>query len=160
MNLELIGIAAEIVGALAVVVTLLFLAVEVRNNRNATESASIDALATGFNAINAHVIDDPQLAEIWQTGLAEPEQLTEVDRIRLVHLVQSYINHFTSLKKYHDSGVLPEDEWLAYSSSVAAFMNTPGGKWISEKMAITPAVAFEIKQRENDEFAYRFLSDA
>ena len=59
MNWEAIGIIAESVSAFAVVVTLVFLIVELRNNRNATQSAAVDAAATGFNSMNSAIITEP-----------------------------------------------------------------------------------------------------
>ncbi len=45
MNWEIATAIAEISGAIAVIVTLVYLATEVRQNRKAIESASIDALS-------------------------------------------------------------------------------------------------------------------
>jgi len=50
MNWAAAGVISEIVGAIAVVVSLLFLASEVKRNRNATESTSVDALAEPFRS--------------------------------------------------------------------------------------------------------------
>ena len=50
MNWDAIGAVGEVVGAFAVVLTLIFLAREVRLSRLANEAASVDALATGWNS--------------------------------------------------------------------------------------------------------------
>ena len=82
MNWDLIIGVSEVVGALAIVVTLIFLGLEVRNNRSATESASLDALAAGFNAINIQLIGDASVTKVWVSGVADPEKLDDVDRVR------------------------------------------------------------------------------
>jgi hypothetical protein len=146
MDLHQIGVYAEIASAVAVVVTILFLAVEIRNNRRATQSSSLDALAVGFNEINYNVIGDPELTQIWQTAFATPEKLDDQGKIRFSMLMQCYINHYTALKKYHDLGVLPDSEWTAYLDALAGIMTSPGGKWVSSQLTITPALRSEIER--------------
>ncbi len=93
MDWQLIGVLAEVISAVAVIVTLIFLAVEVRNNRNATQSNSLDALAAGFSDINYNVIGDSEFAGIWEKGLASPETLSSQEAIRICMYMQCYINH-------------------------------------------------------------------
>lgn len=140
MNWNAAGVIAEIVSAIAVVISLLFLAFEVRRNRNATESASVDALAEGFNSTNALLASDPELAAIWIKGMSNPTALSEVESMRFIATTQSYINHFSSVVKYHESGLLPEDEWLSHYHSMHHIFNSPGGKWLREKLNMAPAV--------------------
>ena len=145
MNWEAAGVVAEIVGAVAVVVSLLFLAIEVRRGRNATESASVDSLAEGFNTLNAHLMGDPGLASVYLKGMSAPESLDEVEAIRFVAMGQSYINHFTTVMKYHDAGLLPQEEWLSHYHAMHHIFNSPGGKWIQKRITMTPTLraAFE-----------------
>ena len=137
---DAVGVTAEIVGAIAVVVSLLFLALEVRRNRNATESASVDTLAEGFNSTNALLASDPELAAIWIKGMSEPTSLTDVESMRFFATTQSYINHFSTVLKYHESGLLPEEEWLSHYHSMHHIFNSPGGKWLRDKINMAPAV--------------------
>ena len=134
------------ISAVAVVVTILFLAVEVRNNRNATQSNSLDVLAAGFSEINYNIIGDSEFADIWETGLASPEKLNSQVTIRLSMYMQCYFNHYTALRKYHELGVLPEEEWQAYLSAISAIVNTPGGQCLTPRLTITPALLKEIRE--------------
>ena len=157
MNWELAGIIAEIVGAAAVVITLVFLAVEIRTNRNATESASIDALAAGFNNINLHITGDAEFFRVFLAALADPIGLDEADRARFLWTMQSYINHLTSVKKYHDAGSLSEEEWQAYGEGCSQVFNTPGGNWALENVAVTPSLLTEMRKFQGTEIKKGFL---
>ncbi len=141
MNWDVVGVISEVVGAIAVVATLLFLAIEVRNNKKATESASIDSLAEGFNTINSHIIDQPGVAEIYFRGVADPNSLDEIQKVRFMALMQSYVNHFATVKKYHDAGLLSAEEWAAHSSGTSHVLNSPGGRWARGIITVTPSVA-------------------
>lgn len=146
--------------ALAVVVTLVFLAVELRDNRDATRSSALDSLAIGFNSTSAHIFSDPELTEIWLKRMEDPESLSEIERTRLVLMVQSYVNTYTSVRKYHQSGALPENEWLVYSQGMAGFMNTPGGYWLRENIAITPSVITEFEKYKDLGAQYAYVRRA
>ena len=153
MNWEAIGVVAEVVGAVAVVFSLIYLAVQVRHAKDATESASVDALAAGFNTLNTHFVDDPELCALYLRAMENPGNLDDVERFRFIALMQSYINHFNTLKKYHDAELLPEDEWAAHSQSLRYLMSTPGGHWLCEHITITPSVLAEL--RKPPEFAFK-----
>jgi hypothetical protein len=157
MTWDALASIAEVVSAIAVVATLLFLAIELRNNRSATQIAAVDALSTGFNSCNFKIIEDGEFAEIWMKGLTDPESLDNVARVRFATYVQSTINQYTSMKRYHDSGVLPDNEWRIYYIGVASIMYSPGGRWIGEELAVTSEVMAEIGKYENKTAAYKWM---
>ncbi|MGR8948527.1 MAG: hypothetical protein ACU84Q_10795 [Gammaproteobacteria bacterium] len=146
MDWQIIGVFAEVISAVAVVVTIIFLSVEVRNNRNATQSNSLDALAGGFSDINYNVIGDGEFTAIWEKGLASPETLDSQETIRISMYMQCYINHYTALRKYHELGVLPDEEWEAYLAAISGIINTPGGQWLVPRLAIAPSLLQEIQE--------------
>lgn len=145
MNWEAIGVIAEVVGSAAVVITLIFLAYEVRSNKRALESASIDTFATGYNAVNASLMENAELAEIYSIGIANPEALDETQKIRFIALGQSYINQFTRVKKYRDAGLISDDEWEFQLLGTAGVMNAPGGKWLRQMVSVAPNVEQEFR---------------
>ena len=150
MSWDSISVLAEVVSAVAVVVTLIFLIVELRRNRLATESASVDRLSEGWNTINGHVLDDPDFAHVFFEGLADPESLTPSQRDRFILLFQSYTNHFTTVKKHYDDGTLPQEIWDYHASGMSVLANSPGGKFACAAGSITPAVRAVFESYEGE----------
>lgn len=140
MNWDAIGVIAEVTAAAAVVISLAFLTIETRRSRMAAESASIDSLGAGWNALNVTVFGDLDLCELWNKGFNEPASLNEIERTRFILLGQSYVNHFMTMMKHHDAGELPEQQWAAHSAGTADFMCSPGGRWLRGNITITPDV--------------------
>ena len=160
MNWEAIGVFAELISALAVVVTLIFLIIEVRQSRIAAESASVDLLATGWNTINGYVLDDPEFAHVFIEGMADPDTMTPEQRDRFIILFQSYINHFTTIKKHYDAGNLPNDLWEYHASGMSNMANSAGGKLACQSAAITPAIREVFRSYEGgSELDYLKLRD-
>ena len=157
MDWQFVGILAEVISAVAVVVTLIFLAVEVRNNRNATQSNSLDVLAAGFSDINYNVIGDSEFTSIWEKGLASPETLSSQEAIRICMYMQCYINHYTALRKYHELGVLPDEEWDAYLAAISGIVHTAGGQWLIPRLAIAPSLLKEIQDYGSPDQKYGWI---
>ena len=151
MNWEILGIIAEIVGAAAVVVTLIFLTKETRLNRLAAESNSVDALAAGWNELNTNLLNDPELCELWVKAFANPEALSELEQLRFMLLGQCYVNHFSTAKKHYDAGTLPKKDWDAHKNGSGQIMNTPGGLWLLNNIVVTADVKHALVDFERDE---------
>ena len=73
MNWEAISTIAEIIGAAAVVISLIYLAVQIRqNNRQVEEQIralrlqAYDAAGADFSALRLHISASPQLASVWR----------------------------------------------------------------------------------------------
>ena len=88
MNWEAIGTVAEVVGAVAVVVSLIYLAIQIRQNTRQVEEqgraqrfAALGVLFDNWRNFRASVISDPKVASIWRRGNEDPSVLNEDDRV-------------------------------------------------------------------------------
>ena len=148
MTLDTIGILAEVVSAFAVVITLVFLGYEIRQNRKAVESAAVDALAAGFNSWNEQLTSDEKFFESYYRIMANPNDASEIERARFLYLFQSLVNHLNTVRKYHETGALPREEWDIYIEGVTQLFNAPGEQWTLENIATTPSLMNAIRQAQ------------
>lgn len=125
MNWEAIGVFAEVVSAMVVVLSLIYLARELRLNRVATETASVNSLSDGWNQLNALLINDAELAQLWSQGFSDLSSLNESQFNRFYFVGQSYLNHFMTVKKHRDAGTLSEEEWLIHASATLTDISRP-----------------------------------
>jgi hypothetical protein len=148
MNWESIGPFAEVVSAFAVVISLAILGYEIHQNRKTVESAAVDALAAGFNSWNEQLISDEKFFESFFLILARPEDASELEKTRFLWMFQSLVNHLNTVKKYHETGALPQEEWDIYIEGVTQLFNTPGGEWALENIATTPTLLSAIRKSQ------------
>ena len=92
MNWEAISAIGQIVGAIAVVVSLLYLAREIRTNASAARPASVSA----FNRWLGQLAQNPHLAELWNRGIQDFESLEAGDRQRFIAAI---LSSFKSLRR-------------------------------------------------------------
>ena len=69
MNWEAIGATGEVVGAVAVFATLVYLAIQIRQNTASLKASSHHAITDSFNAINVKIVEDPATV-IYENSIA------------------------------------------------------------------------------------------
>ena len=157
MSWEVAGVIAEIIGAVAVVVTLIFLIIEIRQNRVAVEAATQASISEGWNSVNAVILGSEEVGDIWARGFDNPETLSPGEKVRFMILGQSYINQFTLEKRLADSGALLPEQWEEHAAALSHIMNSAGGKYIVENVAVSPDIRETIESYKNAKAKERFL---
>ncbi len=141
MNWEAISAIGEIVGAIAVVATLIYLVVEIRRGASATQAASVQAAAALDHEFLMAVGSDPITAKLWETYLSAPETLP-VDQARQGHfLMASLLRRLENVRIQMQLGTLSQDGWqsrqsmfnvIAGSSGYLAFLESPMARFLNE----------------------------
>ena len=97
LNWEAIGAVGEILGATGVIITLIYLAVQVRQNSHQIERniesnrlTAEDAIVRSFNEWRALHISDKDVADLFIRGLQDPGQFDAADRMRFNFQLSSF----------------------------------------------------------------------
>ena len=140
MNWEAIGAVGEAVGAIAVVVTLAYLAMQIRQNTGATRAASHHAVIEALNQGNLAQAQDAELAQIWVSGLKDRGVLTEVERQRFDSLCLAYFHVFDSLWYSAKVGTAERDLLRSEEKGFVYLMDSSGvyDWWEANPYAFSP----------------------
>ena len=117
---------AEIVSALAIVISLLYVGIQVTDNTSATRSASASHANTEFIAWYTHVSSDPQLMDVWLRGVKEPDSLTEQEFLRFIFLLHIVMLQFQNNYYLEQEGTLEERILLTITTTLTTIKGTPG----------------------------------
>ncbi len=97
MSLQDLGSIGELIAAIATVVTLVYLAIQIRHNSRAmdrsnefAQASSIHDITLLFNELNWRLASDGELADIHTRALAG-ENLTPAESTRFVAFVNTYV---------------------------------------------------------------------
>lgn len=129
MNWEAIGAIGEIIGASAVIATLVYLAIQIRQNTRAVQAAALDSCIQAASSIRSDVFKSEELSELFLLGSKNPEDLDEVQRYRYRNMVSNMlwaIWNFHSQSKYAG---LSQGEWDSQKFVIVRILNSPGGAW-------------------------------
>jgi len=141
MNLENTYYVGELVGVVAVVVTLIYVALQVRQNTHATMlSTAHDCLEQVREGL-VIIAQDADLAEIYLRGLSGSSSLSPSDRLRfnifLHYQYRAYENaHFQTVH-----GVVDPSIWNGLTHYMSFTKGTPGHIefWNNRKQIFNPS---------------------
>ena len=136
MNWDAIGAVGELLGASAVLVTLIYLAVQIRQNTSAVATATYESTMTGFNDINIVVAGNPALASVLDRGCQNPDSLNSEEIVQFNFLLRCYTNQWWKLFKLYERGSLPASEWSIFAKEAAQFLEQPGCKPFCDQNAL------------------------
>ena len=161
MNWEAIAAVGEIVGAAAVLITLIYLAVQIRQNTSAVATATYESAMTGFNDINVVVASHPTLASLLDRGCQNPESLNAEEVVQFNFLLRCYANQWWKLFKLHERGSLPSGEWSIFAREAAQFLDQPGCKPFRAQNALFADLYIALDKHKGGEISnFGFGSEA
>lgn len=133
MNWDAISALAELLGAVGVIVTLLYLSRQVRENTASIRRATTRDALHSIADFNQFVASDPVLVDLFWRGSGAPGALSEEEWNRFVSLASTMIRRFELLYLDHESGALASELWLSQASNIRTWMVTPGAqRWMKE----------------------------
>ena len=126
MNWDAIGAIGEIVGAIAVVATLIYFAIQMRQYTTGLRSATFNATMQEFNQINVAQLD-PALADLLDRGMEDLDSLSPTEKYQFGWIVRTYINIWENMYQQYLEGACSESYWLPYARQAKVVLATPGG---------------------------------
>ncbi len=153
MNWEILGSVGEVLGAIAVLVSLIYLSTQIRNsNRLAEAATTLDAsrlLAEWHRGI--HQTSD--LAQIMFIGMEDASKLSEADRARFSILIAEYYILVEALYHQHSFGLVKEDTWLSIERSIFQTQGIPFIRsWWLSKVSIASEEFRDYIEQNIDKF--------
>lgn len=145
---QLLGNYGEFVGAVGVVVTLGYLAVQIRQNTRSLRSSSFQNGVDGMNNLNVAISQDESLARIFRIGNENPDSLSEDEWVRYSFLCLSGLRAFESMY-FHSLQGTGTELWNSHKEHIAVLMKNPGMQqwWKDNPLVFTPQFTRFVEQR-------------
>ena len=126
MELDQLANLAEILGGIAVISSLLFVGIQIRQNTRANYLASTHNLTNTFLTVAGKIGEDAEMARIWNLQSKDLKLLTAEDLHRLVPLNIMVLRIFEDVFHHHKAGQMDEDVWRGWSRFIATLCSYPG----------------------------------
>ena len=118
MDLARIVALAEILGTIAVVVSLIYVAIQIRQNTHTTKLATGQNLSRDYREAIAPLYSDPHLAKIYLSGMNGIQSLTNEDRFRAYVFTQCYYRTLENAYYQYQNGAVDDYVWEAFISNM------------------------------------------
>jgi hypothetical protein len=130
---------ANVLAAISVILTVVYLAIQIRQNTHATHSQTYH-LATSALAEMAGIIgSNKELARIFRIGMLNPGELDEDESAQFGYLGISLFRRFENVFFQYKSGMIDEDFWNGHRDNILWFFHRPGMQfwWKDRKFAFS-----------------------
>ena len=149
MNWEIITATSEIIGAIGINATLVYLSIQIRENTKASQAASRLVITQDCRKIVNHQLDINN-ATAYRNGLWDYPNMPYEENILFSTLLTDDALFFQGVLAQFDSGQLENETYDAYLTWFACIASTPGGAaWWEDtgKLVFLPHMVAIVEQR-------------
>ena len=127
MNWEAIGAVGETVGALGVILSVLYLAIQIRKDGHARIADTGHSIAARAGAVQQILSENRQLAAAFPKGMrGDVDGLDEADRTQFEAFLSVVTRSYEDGFYQHRKGLVDEELWLAWARSLSDVARAPG----------------------------------
>ena len=128
MNLSDLANLGQVIGAVAVVVSLIYVALQIRQNTSAIRSAAAQTVHEHFATWYRLVAADPELSQIVVNGLRDYSSLSEMERARFIAAYMAFVSYSQNAFLKWRQGLLEPSLWMGWELVIMNLVCAPGGK--------------------------------
>jgi len=128
VTIQDLGSIGELIAAIATVITLVYLALQIRANSNAIRAESRRATSASGSAIRAAIAQDGELARIFNVGLADYSSLGQEEKTRFNFVMADFLTQALGVYEEVSLGIQSELDFAYQRAIIAPFLRTPGGR--------------------------------
>ena len=145
MSWESISAIGEIVGAVGVVISLIYLAVQIRQNTRAMKAQSAREAVAAMRDFNKSMVEDPEISRIFRRGAEGLTNLNEEERARFGHILFNFFKTAEELHYQYLQGTLDPHIWESWKTVISLYSTSPGFSeyWEMRKSFFTSAFCKE-----------------
>ena len=133
LDINTLAAWGEFIGGIAVVVSLIYLASQIRQNSKLLRASTASASISTINDQATLVAQDPELTRIYWDGLADRSSLSEADRRRFDPVINMTLTGFSQEYQFAADGIIGPAVWNTRVRGYRWFFRNPGLRhWWSE----------------------------
>lgn len=150
MPWDAIGAVGEVLGAVGVLCTLIYLSIQIRQNTQETHNATLESVMSADANYRQDLINTPIPGIM--VKMEAGEELTAEERMAVVYYLQAYMQGWEVAYYLNKKGSLPDDVLNAIAFRRMATMDTTRSiyPWSSIKAGYTPDFQKHVSERWED----------
>ena len=146
INWEVVGAIAELIGSVAVLVTLLFVLIQLRHSSSAIRSVSLQSALGADVGILTSLVSDPELHGIYHRGIRSTDELSkeEYSRFEILLLLMLRMNDIQY--QQYVNGETGAEYWDSLATTFQTQLEMPGmfASWQRQKGVLTKGFVAEV----------------
>ncbi|PYI58037.1 MAG: hypothetical protein DMC59_09460 [Verrucomicrobia bacterium] len=140
MNLEAINALAQLIAAIGVIVSLFYLAAQIRQNTQSQRSVVVDSLTSSLINLLGPQASDPKLTRAFASATEDWHGASEEDRTRAIAVLFALFKLFENAWFQQRQGTLDPQQWKGWELYMLAYFHQPGVRtwWAMRRATFAP----------------------
>jgi hypothetical protein len=126
IDLQYLANLSEVVGAVVVILSLIYIAIQVRQNTQAQRTENYSRALDRLAAIQSMLSQDGELSLIFSKAVLDTSKLTPQERMRFTWSMYESFGAFEFMFHASRTNAIPDEVWTRWSSGVAWWLSFPG----------------------------------
>jgi hypothetical protein len=126
LRLKDVASIAEVIGAIAIFISLIYVGIQVNDSTRAVRSATANELAASLSALYAEVGIDPKASQVMLDGFANPELLSREETAQFVYMVHGLFLQYQAAYYLSQEGTLDEELRESVTNTLLGLRDLPG----------------------------------
>ena len=141
MTLADIGSIGELIGAIAVILSLVYLAVQIRQNTEAVRIQTYQAIMDSSSRLGESLAE-PDVDRVYRKGRKDPDGCTDDEMAQFMLIAGQVVNLYEGLYLHHKSGAIDDDFFENRWKTFHRIMHQPGFRRMWERAGDYYATSF------------------
>jgi hypothetical protein len=126
MNLQSLAYVGEIIGTVVVILSLVYLGVQVRQNTEAQRTENFARALDRLAAFQSMLSTDSEISTIFSKGLADISNLTTQEKLRFNWVLYEAFGAFEFMFHAARKESIDREIWSRWSEAIAWYLTFPG----------------------------------
>ena len=152
LTIQDLGALGELLGSIAVLATLVYLALQTRHARRAGLTQAPQWISDGYRSWFIAPRQDPEFGRLVLNATHSWSELSALDQFRTHCWWAEMIVHLDAVLTFRAQGLIDEPRTVAWVDNSLGLIQTPGGRewWSETKFLYSPQVRDELERRLED----------
>lgn len=126
MTLDQLASIGEIIGGLAVVVSLVYLSIQIRMNTEAERTSTYQSIVSDFGALNNTMASTPELSHLFVEAMENYHPLNPDQKARISQIFFQCFRYFENMFYQNQKGYLDDEVWIGWKRLMLTYYASPG----------------------------------
>ena len=126
IDMQYLANLGEVVGAVVVILTLIYLAIQIRQNTQAQRTENYSRALERLAAMQSMLSQDGETSLIFSKAVLDTSKLTPQERMRFTWSMYEAFGAFEFMFHASRTDAIPDEVWTRWSSGVAWWLSFPG----------------------------------
>jgi hypothetical protein len=126
MNWEAINAVSQFVSSIAVVLSVLYLGIQVHRSTRVAKVAAQDAAASAVRDVTNTFMENAEMSRIWGAGLEDLNALSAEDQARFFHATHQFLKALETIHFHYLNGLMDEQLWRGWQEMLRHYIAAPG----------------------------------